>query len=231
MSVALSLDNPLKFRSGFNLTVPADSQINIYFNDTQDSTTGFQDTKFEMLPFDSDVDLDITNFALHFSAGFRPQLNVGAGAGSSGAEVSGGVGVYLDLPQLSADVRVLENVSDTCEPLVTKSKADAKAKYVHVNSSATFGGGVFANMGVSVEAMDLDLSESTQVPLPMMATSTPLASQCLKRSSGKDGQGLENGTDKGAAASRRKEMMDGICGSGMSFYLVALLVVSMAAML
>jgi hypothetical protein len=188
IGVGVSLGKPLTFRSGFKLSVPDHSQLNLNFGyDHISNSTGFNETNFEMLPFDTNIDIDVDDLDFHFEVGFRPRLVLAAGVGANFADrfaVTGGVGAYLDLPTLNADVLTLENVSSkTCEP----GEDAEEGKYVRVNASATVNAGVFWDMSLDVGTVQ-DMTIESSVPLPGIGM--PLDSQCFKRA--EDGKGLVN---------------------------------------
>lgn len=100
-------------------------------------TTGFSDTIVTPQPFHSVGQDDL---ALTFSIGFEPQLLLTAGVSVSADIVSadGGIGMFLDLPQLSANISTLHNTSATCNGTAPKNETNT---YVHIVPQAEYGVG------------------------------------------------------------------------------------------
>lgn len=169
--IAMTLESPVTFRAGFKLSAPPSLKIHLdVAAPTNSSTTGFGDIDLDVLPFSADA----KNLTLGFTAGFRPELVVGAGLGSSipGYSVGGGVGVFLDLPLLSATLEQLENVNEKCEPDSSGKNKSA----VCLRPSLTYGGG--SQWGLEAVIAGFNYSHEDE-PVTLASTATMLPTQCL----------------------------------------------------
>ena len=63
-----------------------------------------------MLPFNYSA----SNLSLSLTAGFTPALVLSASVSVADIDVSGGIGAYLDLPVLSAQINTLTNMTADC---------------------------------------------------------------------------------------------------------------------
>ena len=119
--------------------MPQKSQIVLNVSDIHLShVTGFQDTLITPLPFSAEAD----NLTMSLFAGFQPHLVLSAAANTNRLEafedefvVSGGTGVFLDLPKLTAEVEMLYNVSSTCNGSAPDGETNT---YVQVKPGAIF---------------------------------------------------------------------------------------------
>ncbi|MCJ1251638.1 hypothetical protein MMC30_008873 [Trapelia coarctata] len=117
--IAANVGVDLDFTYGFEVTVPNNSTaiINIG-NITESSITGFQDTIFKALPFQS----KLGNLALNLSVTLEPQILVGFSF-LNGMDTAG-AGVFLQLPQLAVEVAPAKGTNEKCEPITNVTLAD-----------------------------------------------------------------------------------------------------------
>ncbi|KAK5079153.1 hypothetical protein LTR64_002427 [Lithohypha guttulata] len=169
--MAITLNSPVVFRTGFNLFAPPSTKIYLNMSEPNSSfTSGLSETKLEALPFTANTEA----LSFNLTIGFNPQLILGAGIGSDtlNASADGGIGVYLDLPQLATTVDMVDRGDENCEPSVSE---DAQDGLIRVSSSAMFGGG--AQWDVGVEVLNVGYEHGEAVPL--LETEIVLPVQCL----------------------------------------------------
>lgn len=187
--ISVTLTSPLTFQAGFTLEVPPDSSIVLNVsNITSSSSQGFQDTKLTPLPFNANAD----DLSLNFSVGFQPKIVLGAalfedvssgngGSNSSSGsdsvyfQANGGVGTYLDLPQLVTKVSQVSNTNDHCE-----ASANNSDTYIHIEPVTSLVAGVEWNLDVGAFGVHFERGGG----VVMYETSLPLPTQCLKWDSG-----------------------------------------------
>lgn len=205
---AVTLNSPVTFQAGFALSAPPLAKIYLNMSHPDASyTEGFSDSKLQALPFTADAQ----NLSLNFSTGFKPQLVLGAGAGTKAldASVNGGIGVYLDLPKLTTTLDVLDNVNEKCEA----TAKDAQSGLIRVAPSVTYDGGSQWDLDVSVLGIDYErgqakdwLSNTTTLPTQCLAwdakASSLVQATALSSSSSSSGQGEAStrSTKNGASA-------------------------------
>lgn len=194
--VSITLNTPAKIRTGFTMSPFPSGQVILDINDPASSrATGFN-TSVTPLPFDADS----PDLSFSVSASFRPMLSISAGlfsGSSSSNRLSGGVGVYLDLPKFTAQVDEVHNVNDQCQPDSSKDNA-----YIHVIPSVTFDSGVVYSVAGSVSG--LDIPSNLQNSQRQLNSSTfDLQEECLRWNSNTNSLVMISGpsVDGGAGSS------------------------------
>ena len=163
----LILSSPVTFRTGFKLTAPPSVKIYLNVSNPEASyTSGFSETELTALPFTADAE----NLSFTFTTGFQPQLVVGLGLGPEAYDLSadGGMGVYLDLPALSATLESLTSVDENCNS--SSNGQDAML----LSQSVTYGGGTQWDILVSA-GIDFEKGNTTS----LISNTTTLPFQCL----------------------------------------------------
>lgn len=167
----LDLNSPLTLRSGFTLSAPPVASIYLNMSHPNSSnTTGFSQTKLQALPFTADA----KGLSMNLTTGFKPQLVLGAGTTEDALNVSasGGIGVYLDLPQLTSTFDLVDGVDDKCEP----TTSDAQNGLIRVSSSVTYDGGAQWDLGVEGP---IGAGYHYGGEVPWLSNTTALPRQCL----------------------------------------------------
>ncbi|KAK0312156.1 hypothetical protein LTR01_003070 [Friedmanniomyces endolithicus] len=145
--ISVQLDSPVDLFFGLNLSVPDNSSIIMNFTDISSSTsTGFDQASISMLPFNYSA----SKLSLSLTAGFNPALVLSASVKVADVDVSGGIGVYLDLPVLSAQIKTLTNMTADCTAPAPGSNAALYGSLVNVLPSYDVGAGVLWELGVSL---------------------------------------------------------------------------------
>ncbi|KAK5717517.1 hypothetical protein LTR17_016051 [Elasticomyces elasticus] len=171
--ISVVLDSPVDLYFGLEFHVPDNSSIIWNLSDiASSSSTGFDQTSISMLPFNYSAQ----NLSLELSAGFKPALVLSAGVDFAGTEVSGGIGAYLDLPMLTAQINHLSNMTVDCSPPQPGSNADIYGSLINVVPSYELGGGV-------LWSLDIDLPGSAKYsfggPHNLFNYTKPLPTTCL----------------------------------------------------
>ncbi|RLL95628.1 hypothetical protein CFD26_102941 [Aspergillus turcosus] len=176
--MSLSLAESIGFSYGFNLSVPANSKVELNMNEISNSSiTGFYKTTVHALPFQAKAAL----VSLVASIGFKPQVLLGIN--TAVGSVQGGIGAFFELPNVSVNVTQLSNVNEKCE---TVSNGDGKLRSVLDN--------VFGNFTNIVPTVDINLgalarfevdvpgvfTEAAAVQTVLASTSYPLPTACLQ---------------------------------------------------
>lgn len=112
IDLSVELSAQLDFIYGFDVTLPANSEIMIDISNVKNSSiVGFQDSTIAALPLQAGVN----DISLALSAAFRPELLLGIsvldGHGTAGA------GIVLNLPRVDAKISQVANVDHLCNPL------------------------------------------------------------------------------------------------------------------
>ncbi|GFF75445.1 hypothetical protein IFM53868_01581 [Aspergillus udagawae] len=175
--LSLSLAQSIGFSYGFNLSVPANSKVELNMDEISNSSiTGFDKTTVHALPFQAKAAL----VSLIASIGFKPQILLGIN--TAVGSVQGGVGAFLELPKVSLNVTQLGNVNEKCEAV---SNGDGKLTSVldHVFGNFTnlvptvdINLGALANFEVDVPRV---FTEAAAVQTVLASTSYPLPTACL----------------------------------------------------
>jgi len=118
---------------------------------TQDSlaiadTAHSDQASISMLPFNYSA----SNLSLSLTAGFNPALVLSASVSVADIDVSGGIGAYLDLPVLSAQINTLTNMTADCTAPAPGSNAALYSSLVNVLPSYDVGAGVLWELGVTL---------------------------------------------------------------------------------
>lgn len=195
--IAADVGLDLDFSYGFEVTVPNNSTATANIgNLTKSSITGFQDTSFEMLPFQS----KFGNLALNLSVTLEPQILVGFnfldGLGNAGA------GVFLQLPQLAVEIAPATGTNEKCEPITNVTLADDLFKLfgnlTHIVPGVELAGGfiVEATLGPGL------LGGAHQTAYTPMATifSAPTACLAYDRVASTYGPAIISSTSASASA-------------------------------
>lgn len=168
--ISVTLNSPVTIRTGFTLSAPSDVRIYLNMSHPESSyTTGFSESQVMALPFTADA----KGLSLNVTIGFKPQLVLSADLNTHifNASADGGIGVYLDLPQLGASVGIVNGVDDHCEP----TTSDASNDLIRVDSSVTYAGG--AEWDAAAHLLGLDYKKGEDVP--WLSNTTILPTQCL----------------------------------------------------
>lgn len=108
----VNTSNDVNFTYGFELGVPAYSEVIINLSDTNSTSLGFNETSLAPTPFKStrsDIDVDI-------ELSFRPTITFVISVGGVVASGSLSVVVGLDVPKLDVGIKQVHNVSSSCDP-------------------------------------------------------------------------------------------------------------------
>ena len=174
----VQLATELEFTYGFDLMIPNNSTIHLDINDpiSNSTVTGFQDTKFNAIPFQSQVNsINLTVFAA-----FNPQLLLTISILDRDAEIS--AGAFLDLPKLSATIAQVNHVDEKCNPANKSSSSSSDKIKEFADDSLTnvipkveFGVGVLVNAQLDVPAFTADIGAETT----LASTGYPLPTTCM----------------------------------------------------
>ncbi|KAK1811108.1 hypothetical protein LTR12_014540 [Friedmanniomyces endolithicus] len=159
--ISVKLDSPIDLFFGLSLSVPDNSSIIMNFTDISSSTsTGFDQASISMLPFNYSA----SNLSLSLTAGFNPALVLSASVSVADIDVSGGIGAYLALPVLSAQINTLTNMTADCTAPAPGSNAALYGSLVNVLPSYDVGAGVLWELGATLPG-GLDYSFGGQTEL------------------------------------------------------------------
>lgn len=142
-----------------------------------------QDTTFNALPFQASQ--GITN--LLFTLSFTPEFLLGIASPVGG--VSGGVGMFMNLPQIAVNITQLDEVDENCDPLPESDSEDDDGEGDDLNSTLEKFVGNFTNivasaelnLGAFIEA-EIDLGgveRSTGLDVTVASTLFSLPTACL----------------------------------------------------
>lgn len=168
--VSVSLNSPVTIRTGFSLLAPPDVTIYLNMSHPESSyTSGLSEMRMDVLPFTADA----KNLSMNITTGFKPQLVLGAALHTHvfNASANGGIGVYLDFPQLATSAEFVNDVNEDCDPTTSNPQNDL----IRIGSSVTYGGG--AEWDISASILDLDWEKDANIPL--LSNTTLLSTQCL----------------------------------------------------
>ncbi|GFF64076.1 hypothetical protein IFM60648_01141 [Aspergillus lentulus] len=176
--MSLSLAQNIGFSYGFNLSVPANSKVELNMDEISNSSiTGFDKTTVHALPFQAKAAL----VSLIASIGFKPQVLLGIN--TAVGSVQGGVGAFLELPKVSVNVTQLSNVNEKCEAV---SNGDGKltsmldnifGNFTNIVPTVDINLGALANFEVDVPRV---FTETAAVQTVLASTSYPLPTACLQ---------------------------------------------------
>lgn len=145
----MTLQNPFTFRSGFDVSVPNKSVINLNFGDTPSNSTGLTDVDVNQHPFEARLDSpNVDDLQVDFETAFRPHLVLAAGvSASSELQVGGGVGVYVDVPKLSSDIGIIQRPDVSVYDAYNATGANEVSEvccgtHVRVNSTLAMDAGI-----------------------------------------------------------------------------------------
>ncbi|EAW11621.1 putative GPI anchored protein [Aspergillus clavatus NRRL 1] len=180
--ISLSLKESIGFSYGFNLSVPDNSRIELNMNEISNSSiTGFDKSTVHALPFQAKSALT----SLVARAVFKPQILLGIN--TAVGSVQGGIGAFLELPNLSLNVTQLSHVNEHCE---AASSGDGKlsstldnvfGNLTHIVPNVDINLGALANFEVEVPRL---FTEAAAVQTVLASTSYPLPTACLEFDSG-----------------------------------------------
>ena len=131
-------------------------------------------TKITALPFQSAVD----NIGLTVTAGFQPQLLLGVSV--LGHDATAGLGVFFDLPKISATVEQVTHVNSKCDKVTNSNTANGIANDIY-NSLTHVYGGVEFDIGLLAQA-NLNVGGHTfneNGSWPVLSTAFPLPTACI----------------------------------------------------
>ncbi|KAF2755427.1 hypothetical protein EJ05DRAFT_502889 [Pseudovirgaria hyperparasitica] len=156
-----SLDGNASVSTGFDITVPSDSNMVIDFSDLSNSSSrGFQDTALTPIPFSSEVSLQSLSFGLSLQhrIGFGISLDPPGFPG----QVAIGAGVSLENPQMSLNITPIAGPVDaSCKPLAGNtdvSSEDSSILERVLNHTYSLN----PSIGLSI---DFDAEFTTTIPL------------------------------------------------------------------
>ncbi|EAW23837.1 putative GPI anchored protein [Aspergillus fischeri NRRL 181] len=176
--MSLSLAQNIGFSYGFNLSVPANSKVELNMDEISNSSiTGFDKTTVHALPFQAKAAL----VSLIASIGFKPQVLLGIN--TAVGSVQGGVGAFLELPKVSVNVTQLSNVNEKCESVsngdgkLTSMLDNVFGDFTNIVPSVDINLGALANFEVDVPRV---FTETAAVQTVLASTSYPLPTACLQ---------------------------------------------------
>ncbi|KAL1953499.1 hypothetical protein VTO42DRAFT_2752 [Malbranchea cinnamomea] len=182
--INLDLNQAMEFSYGFNMSVPDNSGFTIDIGDLGNSSiTGFGDTTFHALPFQSSEGITSLVFTLSFS----PEILLGVR--SSIGKVNGGVGAFFNLPSVTVNVTQLDGVDHNCEPVAETEDESEDSEgddlesvidnligdFTHIVPSIELNLGPLAQLEVGIG--DWDTSLATE--LTVVSTVFTLPTACL----------------------------------------------------
>ena len=188
--LGVTLNTPVTFTTGFTVKAPPSLSIHLNISDPLSSdATGFSDASLDALPFTADAD----QLAFDFFIGFRPEFRLDAYIDwNDAASIEGGIGVYLDLPMMTANIAPLTTSNENC------TASSGESLYLLSPSIAIGGSGVIYDIDTSLLLIDTDYLDDTPYPINNV-TAIPLDAQCLswdakaKKLASRDGK-QENGS-------------------------------------
>lgn len=169
--MTVTLNSPVNFTTGFELTVPDNSVIIMNVSEiTGSSQVGFDQSKIKPLPFGMNAD----NLSFNVSVALRPKLTISASVGNTnfGLGINGGVGAFLDLPKLIARIDSVSNVNSTCDG---PGSNGVENRGIHVTPSAALDVGLHWELGLDVGSVEQN-RDGEQV---LASKIFPLPNQCL----------------------------------------------------
>ncbi|KAF4253650.1 hypothetical protein CNMCM8714_006029 [Aspergillus fumigatus] len=176
--MSLSLDQNTGFSYGFNLSVPANSKVELNMDEISNSSiTGFDKTTVHALPFQAKAAL----VSLIASIGFKPRVLLGIN--TAVGSVQGGVGAFLELPKVSVNVTQLRNVNEKCESVsngegkLTSMLDNIVGDFTNIVPTVDINLGALANFEVDVPRV---FTETAAVQTVLASTSYPLPTACLQ---------------------------------------------------
>ncbi|KAJ8189188.1 hypothetical protein LV157_004225 [Aspergillus fumigatus] len=176
--MSLSLYQNTGFSYGFNLSVPANSKVELNMDEISNSSiTGFDKTTVHALPFQAKAAL----VSLIASIGFKPRVLLGIN--TAVGSVQGGVGAFLELPKVSVNVTQLRNVNEKCESVsngegkLTSMLDNIVGDFTNIVPTVDINLGALANFEVDVPRV---FTETAAVQTVLASTSYPLPTACLQ---------------------------------------------------
>ncbi|KAL4808768.1 hypothetical protein BDV18DRAFT_157706 [Aspergillus unguis] len=221
--VTADLEGDVGFSYGFNVTVPDDSRVLIKvpsFNESK--ITGFEDTKFETIPFEAST--EVTSVAL--SLAFQPKILLGMNTGLDALNVrlDGGIGAFVSLPNLSLNVSKAIGVNEDCESVPSADD--------HVGNATRLVPSIELDMGI-IASYDVQIgpfNDSRGVSPVLASTSWDLPAGCIGFQPEKAKAGFGNAGGNGQKdAGNDGENTATISGSDITF-MSAMLLATMASL-
>ncbi|RHZ60790.1 uncharacterized protein CDV56_102322 [Aspergillus thermomutatus] len=176
--MSLSLAEAIGFSYGFNLSVPANSKMELNMDEISNSSiTGFDKTTIHALPFQAKAAL----VSLVASIGFKPQVLLGIN--TAVGSVQGGIGAFLELPNVSLNVTQLSNVNEQCEAVsngdgkLTSALNNVLGNFTNIVPTVDINLGALANFEVDVPRV---FTEAAAVQTVLVSTSYALPTACLE---------------------------------------------------
>ncbi|KAN0083689.1 hypothetical protein V8E54_002777 [Elaphomyces granulatus] len=160
LNAQIDLREEIDFSYGVEVLVPDNSTFNIDISHLSNSSiSGFDKTTFQTLPLNSSTAFT----SLLWSLTFRPQLLLGI-VGAVGP-VTGGIGGFLDLPQLSVNITQLNNVDQKCEKAT--SSPGIMGNFINIVPTVDLEVGVLAELEAEAYQVSTQaVLASTQYALP-----------------------------------------------------------------
>ena len=131
-------------------------------------------TKITALPFQAAID----SIGLTVTAGFQPQLLLGISV--LGHDATAGLGVFFDLPQVTATVEQVTHVNSKCESVANSNTANGIANDIfnsltHISGNVSFDIGLLAQANLNTAGHTFNENGSW----PVLATEYPLPTACI----------------------------------------------------
>ncbi|RDW72434.1 putative GPI anchored protein [Aspergillus mulundensis] len=170
--ITADLEGDVGFSYGFNVTVPDNSRVLIRIpNFNESEITGFEDTTFETLPFETTT--EVTSMALSIT--FQPQilLGINTGIGSRKVNIDGGIGAFVSLPTLSLNVSRATGVNENCEAVTVTDDAIGNATLLI--PSVELDVGAIARYDVEI----VSWTDSREVATVLTSTARKLPTACV----------------------------------------------------
>ncbi|KMP01689.1 hypothetical protein CISG_01066 [Coccidioides immitis RMSCC 3703] len=171
ITASLQFDKDIEFSYGFNASVPDDSKFTLDIGNLGNSTvTGFPNTTFQALPFQSEEDID----SISFSLAFNPEILLGVH--SLVGSTTGGIGMFFNLPEIAVNASKMNNVDRNCNPKrETNEEDEVFGNFTNIIPSVELSFGPIAELEVNLGSFDP--AYETQVAIA--SASFPLPTTCL----------------------------------------------------
>ena len=178
------------------------------------------------MPFQAAID----NIGLTVTAGFQPQLLLGISV--LGHDATAGLGVFFDLPKVSAKVEQVTHVNSKCDPVSSSDTAkgianDIFSSLTHISGDVDFGIGLLAQAALNIDGHTFNENGSW----PVLSTAYPLPTACISFDSksktyGPAGTtpGAPTGTGTAGAAGHQKSGAASILGTSIPRVAVGVLI-------
>ncbi|KAF2725662.1 hypothetical protein K431DRAFT_281019 [Polychaeton citri CBS 116435] len=186
VEISLELPEPATATFGFDFAVPEGAFVDLDFSDLDNSTSyGFEPSE-GLVVAEIPVTTNLTS-ALdgNFTAEAKLRTSLLFGLSDFSVSVAGekvgveaNAGVFLDLPKLTVDGEVLENVAEDCQKGVTEA-ADGQVQYLasalHIEPAVGAAVGLTAKAGLEGLGSGFGFDETTT----LVDVSVPLPTACI----------------------------------------------------